>query len=241
MTLVLHPLGTGLAVGVDCFSRWTPRPEYISRFVLTQSVGVRLSPRPIPHACGIARTSRPAASTRAGLPLRSRLAASRLAASQVDSQRITWAELRLLAPHSVSRVRHPTVGGVRLSSTPSHMTCATDAGAGQQRKGGVNARQGHQGNGFKGQGGLGRRRRFHRAAQAGLDCGRGGAAAGGTAGDRRRRAGLPERGRPRTRRAAAHAVRQAQWQAADGTDATGDEGAPGATDDTSNTTRRRTR
>ena len=35
-------------------------------------------------------------------------------------------------------------------------------------------------NGFKGQGGLGRRRRFHRAAQAGLDCGRGeGAAAGG--------------------------------------------------------------
>ena len=34
------------------------------------------------------------------------------------------------------------------------MTCATDAGTGQQRKGGVNARQGHQGNGFKDQGGL---------------------------------------------------------------------------------------
>ena len=36
------------------------------------------------------------------------------------------------------------------------------------------------------------------------------AAAGGAAGDRRRRAGLPERGRPRPRRAAAQAVRQAR-------------------------------
>ena len=48
------------------------------------------------------------------------------------------------------------------------------------------------------------------------------------------------------RRAAAQAVRQAQRQAADGTDAagttaTGDEGATGATGGTSNTTRRRTR
>ena len=46
------------------------------------------------------------------------------------------------------------------------------------------------------------------------------------------------------RRAAAQAVRQAQWQAADGTGAagttaTGDEGAPGAADGTSNNTKRR--
>ena len=216
------------------------------RFVLSKLVEARLSLRPAPHACGMA-------DTQPGRSFDTRRSATEKQAGRFTSRRFpptrtvsTLGELRLLQPHSVSRVRHPTVGGVRLSSTPSHVTCATDAGVGQQRKGGVHARQAHPGNGFKGQGGLGRRRRLHTAAQAADDCGGGRAAAGGAAGDRRRRTGLPERGRPRFRRAAAHAVRQVQWQAADGTGAagttaTGDEGATGAADGTSNTTRRRTR
>ena len=59
----------------------------------------------------------------------------------------------------------------------------------------------------------------------------------GPLGDDRRRAGLPERGRPRTRCAAAQAVHQARRQAANGTGATGTT----ATEGKGNTTRRRTR
>ena len=37
-------------------NRWTLRMQRLLRLVLAQSVGVRLSPRPIQHACGIADT-----------------------------------------------------------------------------------------------------------------------------------------------------------------------------------------
>ena len=123
-----------------------------------------------------------------------------------------------------SRVREFDVG-IRVSpdwSTSSDL----EAGAGQQRKGGVDARQG-----TRGQGG-----RTHPAAQAADDSGRGRGAAVRAARDDRRRAGLPERGRPRTRCAAAQAVHQARRQAANGTDATGTT----ATEGKGNTTRRRT-
>ena len=54
----------------------------------------------------------------------------------------------------------------------------------------------------------------HAAAQAADDSGRGRGAAVRAAHDDRRRAGLPERGRPRTRCAAAQAVHQSRRQAA---------------------------
>ena len=120
-----------------------------------------------------------------------------------------------LKPDS-SRVREFDVG-IRVSpdwSTPSDL----EAGTGQQRKGGVNARQetGSKGQGTRGQGG-----RIHAAAQAADDSGRGRGAAVRATRDDRRRAGLPERGRPRPRCAAAQAVHQARRQAANGTGATG--------------------
>ncbi len=71
-----------------------------------------------------------------------------------------------------SRVREFDVG-IRVSpdwSTPSDL----EAGAGQQRKGGVNARQG---TGSKGQGTRGQGGRIHAAAQAADDSGRGRGAA----------------------------------------------------------------
>ena len=80
-----------------------------------------------------------------------------------------------LKPDS-SRVREFDVG-IRVSpdwSTSSDL----EAGTGQQRKGGdVNARQGHQGNGFKGQGTRGQGGRIHAAAQAADHSGRGRGAA----------------------------------------------------------------
>ena len=131
-----------------------------------------------------------------------------------------------------SRVREFDVG-IRVS--PDRSTSGDlEAGAGQQRKGGVDARQG---TGSKGQGTRGQGGRIHPAAQAADDSGRGRGAAVRAAGDDRRRAGLPERGRPRTRCAAAQAVHQARRQAADGTGGTGTT----ATEGKGNTKRRRTR
>ncbi len=130
-----------------------------------------------------------------------------------------------------SRVREFDVG-IRVS--PDWSPCDLEAGAGQQRKGGVDARQG---TGSKGQGTRGQGGRIHPAAQAADDSGRGRGAAVRAARDDRRRAGLPERGRPRTRCAAAQAVHQARRQAANGTGATGTT----ATEGKGNTKRRRTR
>ena len=126
--------------------------------------------------------------------------------------------------HCVNPIAH-----VRALFGRGAATCATDAGTGEQRKGGVNARQG---TGSKGQGTRGQGGRLHPAAQAADDSGRGRGAAVRATADDRRRAGLPERGRPRTRCAAAQAVHQARRQAANGTGATGTT----ATEGKSNTT-----
>ena len=222
------------------------------RLVLNKSVGVRLSPRPAPHACEIADpqpprsfdTRRSAVEQQAGrFTSRSFPKSPRpdvplgRAASSCTLAALAFTRWQA-GPHTTPPPRPASDRGRRASSVnPITNDPRHGYRTGRQSKGGINARQGHPGNGPRSQGGRGPGGRIPAAAQAADGCGHG----CGAAADRRRRAVRPERGRSRPRRAAAQAVHESQGQAANGTGATSAmaTGNEGATDGKGNTTRRK--